>query len=76
MQTIRFDDRDWFAREFVRDENGRVIPRDDYEAMLEFKEVLNLHNRNQQVNRMRGVITATLFGGLIWGIAMLLNGMI
>lgn len=76
MQTIRFDDRDWFAREFVRDENGRVIPRDDYEAMLEFREVLNLHNRSQQVNRMRGVMTATLFGGLIWGIAMLVNGMI
>ena len=76
MQTLRFEDRDWFAREFVRDENGRVVPREDYEAMMEFKEVLDLHNRSSQVRNVRGVMTATFFGGLIWGIAMLLNGML
>ncbi|MCB0712130.1 MAG: hypothetical protein KDD67_07355 [Ignavibacteriae bacterium] len=76
MQTLHFEDRDWFAREFVRDENGRVVPREDYEAMLEFKEILDLHNKNHQVRTMRGVMTATLYGGLIWGIAMLLNGVL
>ena len=76
MKTLRFEDREWIANQFVLNESGRVVTRDDYETMLEFREVLQLHNHNSQVQAARGVLNGALIGGLLLGLTVLLNGMI
>ena len=75
MQTLRFEDRDWLTRDYVRDDNGRLIARDEYEAKAELREVLALHNGAPQAKTAKNVINATLLGGLIWAVMVLLNGM-
>ncbi len=76
MKTLRFEDRDWIVNQFVLNDNGRVVTRDEHEAMLEFREVLQIHNHDSQVKAVRGVLNGALIGGLLLGLTVLLNGMI
>ena len=76
MKTLRFEDRDWIMNQFVVNDNGRLVAREDHEAMLEFREVLQHHNHEAQVKNVRGVLNGALIGGLIWGLIVLLNGIL
>lgn len=75
MKTLRFEDREWIANQFVLNESGRLVARDEYETMLEFREVLQHHNQEMQVNSARGMLNGALIGGLILGATVLLNAM-
>lgn len=74
MQTLRFEDRDWLSNEYVRDDNGRLIPRQDYEDRLEFREILREHNDPERPSRVQSILQSLLLGGVIWGAAMLIGG--
>lgn len=76
MKTLHYEDRDWIANQFVVNESGRVVAREEYEEMLEFREILQEYNRAPQIRAVRGMLNAAILGGLIWGAAVLLNGAI
>ena len=73
MQTLRFEDREWLEREYVRDDNGRLVPRQDYEDRVEFREALRQHNSPDRPGRVQSLLQSLLLGGIIWGAAMLIT---
>ena len=73
MQTLRFEDRDWFEREFVRDDNGRIVPRDEYEVRVEFREALRRYNNPENHTKFWSILQTALLGGIIWGAALILG---
>ena len=73
MQTIRFDDRDWFEMNHVRDDNGRIVSREEFELRRDFLEALRNHNGTQRGNVAQGVMQTLLFGGLIWAAALFIG---
>ena len=76
MKTLHYEDRDWIVDQFVVNDSGRVVAREEYEEMLEFREILQSYNRAPQLKAVRGMLNAAILGGLIWGAAALLSGMI
>lgn len=76
MKTLHYEDRDWIVNQFVVNDSGRVVAREEYEAMLEFREILREYNRVPQIKVVRGMLNAAILGGVIWGTAALLSGII
>lgn len=74
MKTLHYDDRDWIADQFVVNDRGRVVAREEYEEYMEFREILREYNRAPQMRMVRGMLNAAILGGLIWGAAALLTG--
>ncbi len=74
MQTLRFEDRDWLSDEYVRDENGRLIPRQEFEDRREFREILKEYNDPERPSRVQSIMQSLLLGGVIWVAAMLIGG--
>ncbi len=72
MQTLRFEDRDWLERNFVRDHNGRIVSRDEYEVREDFREALRSHNSQERPTPLVAIVQSLLLGGVIWSAAMLL----
>ena len=70
MQTIRFEDRDWFERDFVRDDNGRIVPREEFEVRRDFLEALRNHNDSKRPHVVQSLLQTLLLGGLVWAAAM------
>lgn len=73
METMRFEDREWLEREFVRDDNGRIVPREEFEIRTELREALRSHNEASGSNFFLGLVQTVLLGGLIWGAALLMQ---
>jgi hypothetical protein len=73
MKTVRFEDREWLANEYVLDENDRLIPRDEFEARREFREVLALHLEGSRGGSVRSLAQFVIFAGIVGALAMVLN---
>ena len=76
MQTLRFDDRDWLSEEYVRDDNGRLITREEYDDRVGLKEALFAHNSAGQTTAVRHLLQTALIGGMIWALTALISATI